>query len=203
MVGDVREESADDEASSIIVTGSSMRARQEDLGDLKLYRIPEPVTVAANSQKQVAFLEQPGVRVQLVYRSRLEPDYDGDIEPARRVLVTRNRTDEGLGLPLPGGRRPALRRRGRRGRSWSARARSRDRAVGEDVEIEIGEAPGVTSAKSRKPSPGDDWDDYRPDRHQRPGRAGPLRGGVRPSTRTTASGRAPGCRAATGGRSGR
>ena len=55
---------------NIVVT--AMRARQENLGDLKLYRIPEPVTVAANSQKQVAFLEQPAVRVQLVYRNRIE-----------------------------------------------------------------------------------------------------------------------------------
>ena len=44
------------------------RASQENLGDLKLYRIPEPVTVAANSQKQVALLTRPDVRIALVYR---------------------------------------------------------------------------------------------------------------------------------------
>ena len=38
-----------------------MMAEREDLGDLKLYRIPIPVTVASNSQKQVALLEQPTV----------------------------------------------------------------------------------------------------------------------------------------------
>ena len=43
-------------------------AIQENLGDLKLYRIPEPVTVAANSQKQVALLTRPDVRIALVYR---------------------------------------------------------------------------------------------------------------------------------------
>src|SRR5207237_10222194 len=33
-------------------------AREEGLGDLKLYRLPMPVTVAAHSLKQVAFLER-------------------------------------------------------------------------------------------------------------------------------------------------
>ena len=47
-------------------------ARQEDLGDLKLYRLPEPVTVAAYGQKQVAFLQRPAVPVELVYRQRLD-----------------------------------------------------------------------------------------------------------------------------------
>jgi len=74
----------------IVVT--SARASQETLGDVKLYRIPEPVTVNANSQKQVAFLEQPGVRVDIVYRQRLDPDDDDEPEHASRFLVTRNRT---------------------------------------------------------------------------------------------------------------
>ena len=55
----------------IVVTGQRVRremlesttaitvidtAKLEDLGDLKLYRVPFPVTVAANGQKQVALL---------------------------------------------------------------------------------------------------------------------------------------------------
>ena len=47
-----------------------MVAQQEELGDLKLYRIPEPVTVAARSQKQVALLHRAGVQVRTVYRMR-------------------------------------------------------------------------------------------------------------------------------------
>src|SRR3546814_1108052 len=57
---------------SIIVTGSrapaAIMAEQEALGDLKLYRIPEPVTVAANSQRQVALLERSDVPIVIVYR---------------------------------------------------------------------------------------------------------------------------------------
>ena len=127
---------------SIMVTGSRIMAQREDLGDLKLYRIPEPVTVAANSQKQVALLHQPQVEVYIVHRSRFEPGDSFGPQPTRRFLVTRNRTAEGLGLPLPAG-----------GLVLFAEARGRpiligegsldDSAVGEDVEIRIGESSEV------------------------------------------------------------
>ncbi len=145
----------------IIVTGSRVMARQEDLGDLKLYRIPEPVTVAANSQKQVAFLERPDVRVEMVYRQRLDPEEDGGVEFPNLVLVTRNRTAEGLGVPLPAGgvvlfaageARPVL----------IGEGHVDDRAVGEDVEIVVGEATGVTTRIDEVAEDEDgDWEDYR------------------------------------------
>jgi len=121
-----------------------MQAVQEELGDLKLYRIPEPVTVAARSQKQVALLQRSGVRVELVYRRRIYPN-DGSVgAPARRLLVTRNRTAEGLGLPLPAGRLMLFSEAGPR-RLLVGQGTVADRAVGEDVEIELGPAPGVRS----------------------------------------------------------
>lgn len=133
----------DEDASEQIVLTGTRIARRETLGDLKLYRIPEPVTVAANSQKQVALLEQGNVRADFVYRARIYAD-DGPEETgtASLFLITRNRTEEGLGLPLPGGRltlfggdptRPILMGQGE----------IRDRAVGEDVEVDLGERPGV------------------------------------------------------------
>jgi hypothetical protein len=137
-----------------------MRARQENLGDLKLYRIPEPVTVAARSQKQVAFLEQPAIQTQLVYRSRIQTSEDSVDEQPRRLLVTRNRPEEGLGVPLPAGAvqifsaaadgRPLL----------LGETSIRDLAIGEDVEIEAGEATGVTVALE-EPDQGRHWEDHR------------------------------------------
>jgi hypothetical protein len=121
---------------------AAMEAQQENLGDLKLYRIPEPVTVAARSQKQVALLQRGAVQVSTVYRQNLalfDSEWTG---VARRMLVTRNRTQEGLGLPLPAGRLRLFSARGDRpiliGQGTVA-----DRAIGEDVEIDLGEAPGV------------------------------------------------------------
>jgi hypothetical protein len=108
--------SQDDEGTDVVVTGSRIRreaqasnlpvtvlnAEQENLGDLKLYRIPEPVTIAANSQKQVALLTRRGVRVDIVWRTEVT---DQDAGPLQSLMTvrTRNRRDRGLGLPLPAG----------------------------------------------------------------------------------------------------
>lgn len=119
-------------------------AVQEELGDLKLYRIPEPVTVAARSQKQVALLDRRRVVVAPVYRRAIGGGVDPAPVPASRVFATRNRVAEGLGLPLPAGPvamfalrdgRPVLIGEGTIG----------DRAVGEDVDIVVGAATGIYS----------------------------------------------------------
>jgi hypothetical protein len=131
-----------DEGQELVVTAA--RAVQEELGDLKLYRIPEPVTVAARSQKQVAFLQQPRVSVDTVYRLRTGAESYDTYDTARRILVTRNRREEGLGVALPGGTlqlfangagRPIL----------IGEGGVRDFAVGEDVEIRLDEAPGIAT----------------------------------------------------------
>ena len=75
---------------------------EERLGDVRLYRVPITVTVAAQSQKQVALLRQPAVKIESMLRLR---PHQGPIDaPLERVLVTRNRPREGLGLPLPAGK---------------------------------------------------------------------------------------------------
>ncbi len=124
----------------------AMMAQQEELGDLKLYRIPEPVTVAAKSQKQVAFLDRNGVEVDTIYRQRL---YAGAAlqQPVMRVLTTRNRREEGLGLPLPAGG-VVLFAKGRERPVLIGRGSMDDNAVGEDVEIEVGAANAVTTQLS-------------------------------------------------------
>jgi len=80
-------------------------AEQEELGDLKLYRIPERVTVAAHAQKQIALLTKPKVPVERVYTVSITAG--GELEepaPADILLRTRNVAAKKLGLPLPMGR---------------------------------------------------------------------------------------------------
>ncbi len=126
-----------------------MTAQEEVLGDVKLYRIPEPVTIAANSQKQVALLQRPDVQVALVHRIRFYAWQDMT-EPtaAQRMLVTRNRTEEGLGLPLPAGEM-LLFAEGSERPILIGSGMVADRAVGEDVEIPLGPAPGMTARLAR------------------------------------------------------
>ena len=75
----------------------------EDLGDLKLYRVPMRVTVAANAQKQVALIVQRGVAFERVYRVALPSRQAVTAEPTSVVLRLRNDADAGLGIPLPAG----------------------------------------------------------------------------------------------------
>jgi len=87
-------------------------------------------------------IDQPAVHSTIVYRSRLAARDSSYDEAATRTLVSRNRSVEGLGLPLPAGRVAVFARRGARpillGEGSIA-----DLAVNEDVEIPFGEAPGV------------------------------------------------------------
>ncbi len=158
----------EDEYEEIVVTGSrvayeevmvmpappppappALMAEQEDLGDLKLYRIPEPVTVAAMSQKQVVLLDKPRVAVAAVYRRRIYHAPDASSVPTPRVFVARNRVADGLGLPLPAGPVALFTDAGERPLLLGEGAID-DRAVDEDVEITLSPAPGVRSRLTRE-----------------------------------------------------
>jgi hypothetical protein len=115
-------------------------AQEEKLGDVRLYRIPEAVTVAAQSQKQVMLLKRPAVAVESVYRLQPPPsEFESALE---RVLVTRNDPAKGLGLPLPAGGVALFGRQDGR-RVLIGEGRVDDHTIGEKVEISVGEAPGI------------------------------------------------------------
>ena len=46
----------------VVVTGAK-KVQQEQLGDLKLYRVPERTTLASRQSKQVRLMDQPGIPV--------------------------------------------------------------------------------------------------------------------------------------------
>ncbi|OYY91258.1 MAG: hypothetical protein B7Y45_04545 [Sphingomonas sp. 28-66-16] len=127
------------EAMDIVVTGSQRKAVQEDLGDLKLYRITDPVTVASQSQKQVALLAKNAVPVTIVYVSDAPA---GSLADPVLTVRARNRADAGLGVPLPSGQVAVFENAAGRpillGESTTA-----DKAVGEDVEVALAATPAV------------------------------------------------------------
>jgi hypothetical protein len=125
----------------------AMQAQQEELGDLKLYRIPEPVTVAARSQKQVALMQQPRVTFRTVYRQRFFPVGQVMQAQASRIFVTRNRREEGLGLPLPAGRLALFDEAGGR-QVLVGQSVIRDFALNEEVEFDFGAVPGIVSVQT-------------------------------------------------------
>lgn len=149
-----------DEGQEVVITGSRipslptafasnrpvarLMAEQENLGDLKLYRIPEPVTIAANSQKQVALLTRSNVRVDMIWRTELTDQEPGPLE-SLLTLRTRNRSDRGLGLPLPAGGVTLF-------RDYHGRpvligdAAIQDRALDEKVEMDFPAPPSLNAS---------------------------------------------------------
>ncbi len=157
-----------DGCESIVVTGMrresamlaspvAMVAVQEDLGDLKLYRVPERVTVAAQAQKQVAMIDKPAARFERVYEGRVDA---GDVDPAPLMLKlrTKNDTQSGLGLPLPAGAL-ALFETAQGEALLAAQDDVADKAIGETFEIAVGESPDVQWTLTRERQSGDrqDW----------------------------------------------
>ncbi len=142
------------EADSIVVTAQrrneamadapmalkAVMAVSESLGDLKLYRIPVPVTVAARSQKQVAFLQKERVQGVLAYHSRVNDDEPG--QPGM-LFRFRNRKADGLGDPLPAGK-AVIYQESPVGRMVVGEASTPDKAVDEEVELTFGEPANVT-----------------------------------------------------------
>ena len=131
---------ADLEAASPVTV---IQAERENLGDLKLYRIPIPVSVASKSQKQVALLQQPLARLtQLAVWNQSFQASAEEASPAQQLLVFDNREKDGLGLPLPAGSFTLYTMRG--GQPFLLGEGSMtDRAVGEKVEVGIDTSSSV------------------------------------------------------------
>ncbi len=143
------------EAQSIIVTGSRIErslqdvpspisvitAEEEDLGDLKLFRVPDRVDVSAKAMKQVAFLNKDAVKARYLYQAQctpgdlIEPELD---EPGETniLLVTKNEEKMGLGIALPQGALTVYEPT-RRGPQVAAQTTLRDYARGQDVELAL------------------------------------------------------------------
>ena len=153
---------AEMDSENIVLTGSripeaklmaaspvTMIAQQEELGDLKLYRIPEPVSVAANAQKQVALLVKDRVPYDRIYS--IKPNAASETNEPQQVgilLRMKNLKPRGLGLPLPSGTVAVFEAVGDRP-MLVGEPTIDDTAVGEDVELDVGQSPDVTYVQKR------------------------------------------------------
>ncbi len=116
---------------------SPVVAQQEDLGDLKLYRVPERMDVNAKGQKQVAMIVQPEAKFRQVYRSDI-----GYVQPGQvgfsvaPFLVSMNEEKKGLGVPLPSGQAMIF-EQSRFGSQLVGQVQISDRAIGDKVELPL------------------------------------------------------------------
>ena len=112
-------------------------AQQEDLGDLKLYRIPERMTVNAKGQKQVAMLLQPKAKFRRIYRA--DPIGYGWHQPLLSLtpmLIGKNEKLDGLGLPLPSGTGMVF-ENSAYGSQLIGEVMVKDRAIGDEIELSL------------------------------------------------------------------
>ncbi len=140
-------------AMDVVVTAGRMQkdrskltavvvAEQEDIGDLKLYRIPEPVTVNAKGQKQVAMIVKPEAAFERYYEADVS-NYSDNSTPMNIQLRTDNRKEKGLGLPMPSGQVMIFEDSKYGPLLTAGRATLKDRAVGDEVKLYVGQSSDV------------------------------------------------------------
>lgn len=124
-----------------VMVTRAKQVQQEQLGDLKLYRVPERTTLAARQSKQVRLMDRSGIPVSTVYVE----DIAGNAQstgPAHRLLRTRNTAENHLGLPLPAGTVAVFAPHDAT-RLLESESGLRDIAVNEAVEIDMGASSDV------------------------------------------------------------
>jgi hypothetical protein len=121
---------------------AAQRVTQEQLGDLKLYRVPEATTVASRQSKQVRLLDRSAIPVDAVYGAELATPNPAGTQPASWLLRTKNNDANHLGLPLPSGRIAVFLQHGGE-RLLAHESDVRDLALDEEVEVGMGAAPDV------------------------------------------------------------
>jgi len=86
---------------------SVREATREELGDYKLYRAPQSVTVNAHQTKQIAFLLKPDIEFDKVYKRTINfkdmIDALTDVRDSRIEYKIDNELDGNLAQPLPRG----------------------------------------------------------------------------------------------------
>lgn len=129
--------------AEVIVTARK-RVEEEQLGDLKLYRVPDRTTIASRQSKQVRLLDRQSIPIDRMYEADLwaNSNSNSNYTPAHVLLRSRNDAAHHLGLPLPSGRVSVFQPEGRR-KILVGEAGLRDTAIDEEVEIKLGDSPDV------------------------------------------------------------
>jgi hypothetical protein len=129
-----------------VAVAATTMSEAEDLGDLKLYRVPDRATVASRQSKQVRMLDRAGVPVTRLYESDFSANSNMNFRPMTILLRTRNDTENNLGVPLPSGRVSVFETAGTGAaaqRLLSAETGLRDIAIDEETELRLAQSPDV------------------------------------------------------------
>lgn len=141
MMMRVAQEAMSDE---IVVTGTRRQATREDLGDYKLYRTPQPVTVAAHQTKQIAFLSVPDAEIEQLYKFDIYAQHYNDTPISADIEYEIDNSKEGrLAQPLPRGTVRVMMTRPNGQTAFLGEDNVRDLAVDLPVEVNVSESINV------------------------------------------------------------
>jgi hypothetical protein len=129
-------------AAAMPLAARAMLVQLEQLGDLKLYRVPERTTLNSRQIKQVRLLDRQNIPVQLFYGADLPANSAVAPEAANRTLRTRNDTAHHLGVPLPSGEVASF-MKVKDTTVLLDEVHLRDTRVDEDIELDVGTSPDV------------------------------------------------------------
>jgi hypothetical protein len=130
----------------VAVTGARAQlVKEEQLGDLKLYRVPERTSVNSRQVKQVRLLDRHEVPVKVLYGANLWAGVESESVPLRRFARTRNDRGHHLGLPLPSGRIASF-VANEQTAVLLDEAPVRDTPLDQEVEFDLGESADVRLA---------------------------------------------------------
>lgn len=141
-----RQESVQDAAVAVT-------AIQEDLGDLKLYRVPDRTSIMSRQAKQVRLFDRKDVPVKRLYQFFVSANDSFDYEPMPALIRTKNDKKNNLGLPLPSGRVQVFETVGTGDsaqRLLAAETQLRDITIDEVTEFELAGAPDVQIRQIRE-----------------------------------------------------
>ncbi|HKS54105.1 MAG TPA: hypothetical protein VJS12_02400, partial [Steroidobacteraceae bacterium] len=141
---------ANRELQEVIVTAQlRTKAQMRELGDYKLYAVPEPTTLAARQSKQVQFLSEHSVPFTRIYQftadqDTMMEDAGEDVAPQRANVLLRlqNKESDGLGKPLPAGVVSVMESAGS-GSLLAGQDKIDDTPVGLPVDLTLGTAMDV------------------------------------------------------------
>lgn len=129
-------------ADEIVVTGAKT-ATEERFGDYRLYRPPGPISLTPYRTKQVAFLDESGLKATARYDLTIRPWDEGDETlPIEAVIAVDNDATGPLGRALPAGTVRVMTDAGGEP-FYLGQDDIRDLAVGVPVEIKTGETASV------------------------------------------------------------
>jgi hypothetical protein len=144
-------------ADEVIVTGARARkvAREENVGDYKLYRVPGLVSVKPYQTKQIAFLDEQKVEIREYFKHEVY-GFNEAPNPAPLALAygINNAREDGLARALPKGTFRIFDRRANGNTVYLGESRIDNKAVDEEVELLIDRSFNVlvksTAGKARR-----------------------------------------------------